>query len=502
MNLPRRNTQAQRQHSRVLLFSLMFAGSAAGHEVIPPKPLVQPAPQWPGGKPYSHDVVVPVALLVAADGSVSDVRIEASVGESFDAIATDVARRWRFQPALSQGKPVAARIRAIVRFVGDASRTDRQAKRARSTEESAPESTVDTAEPRFAATRSNVTNAEENAARPGAVQNGAQVVDSVSSTKDARGVERGSSSKGGCVVERGPSSKGGCVVERGPSSKGGSVETFPNSALVVAATDRAEVRPTDSAVDDVSRRSGTLSVEVVGQRVVPPRSASETTRAQDVIQAAPHRTGGDLLQVVPGVFITQHSGQGKAYQVFYRGFDAVHGQDLEFWVGGAPVNEVSNIHGQGYADLHFVMPEVVSTVAVQPGNYHPEQGDFAVAGSIRYELGYREPGITAKGSMGSFGERRAFLAYHRKGSDPGSFAAFEAQSSDGFGPARAATRTSGIAQQVFELGSSDRLRVLASGYAGRFDSPGVVRRADIDAGVLDRFGTYGTSQGGFSSRYQ
>ena len=242
-------------------------------------------------------------------------------------------------------------------------------------------------------------------------------------------------------------------------------------------------------------------VRVIGERTTPPRSASETTRGQDVIQAAPHRTGGDLLQVVPGVFITQHSGQGKAYQVFYRGFDAVHGQDLEFWVGGAPVNEVSNIHGQGYADLHFVMPEVVSRITVLPGNYSPEQGDFAVAGTIRYDLGYREPGITAKCTTGSFGERRVFLAYHRENAAPGSFAAFEAQSTDGFGPSRAASRTSAIAQQVFPLGDG-QLRVLATGYAGKFDSPGVVSLRDLESGRISRFGTYGVDQGGFSSRYQ
>jgi hypothetical protein len=201
------------------------------------------------------------------------------------------------------------------------------------------------------------------------------------------------------------------------------------------------------------------------------------------------------------MFITQHSGQGKAYQVFYRGFDAVHGQDLEFWVGGAPVNEVSNIHGQGYADLHFVMPEVVREVALLPGNYNAEQGDFAVAGTVRYTLGYDEPGVTASGLIGSFGERRVFLAYHPEEAPSDTFAAFEAQSTDGFGPGRAASRTSGVAQRSFRVGDG-RMRLLATGYVGRFDSPGVVRRADIDNGTLGRFDTYGVDQGGYSSRLQ
>src|SRR5690606_3351870 len=106
---------------------------------------------------------------------------------------------------------------------------------------------------------------------------------------------------------------------------------------------------------------------------------------------------------VPGAFVTQHSGEGKAHQIFFRGFDALHGQDIEFWVGGAPVNEVSNVHGQGYADLHFVMPEVVRQVRAWGGPFDPRQGDFAVAGSMAFELGYGEPGATLAGSVGSFG---------------------------------------------------------------------------------------------------
>jgi iron complex outermembrane recepter protein len=388
-----------------MICSLLGSGEAFAHEVVPPKALVQSAPTWPNNRPYAHDVVVPVALTVAADGKVSEVQIEASVGAEFDALALDVARGWTFEPALSEGKPVPAKIRAIVRFVGD------------------PTQSVE--------------------------------------SSGALGEDEASSGAS-------ESKEGHQLALLGQVGSGPGEE---------------------------------INVEVTGERVAPPRSASGTTRKQDVIQAAPHRTGGDLLQIVPGVFITQHSGQGKAYQVFYRGFDAVHGQDLEFWVGGAPVNEVSNIHGQGYADLHFVMPEVVSQITVLPGNYSPEQGDFAVAGSIRYELGYREPGITAKGTLGSFGERRVFLAYHDKDASPGSFAAFEAQSTDGFGPGRAASRTSGVAQQNLKVGDG-RLRLLATGYAGNFDSPGVVRLADIDNGKLNRFDTYGVNQGGFSSRYQ
>lgn len=247
--------------------------------------------------------------------------------------------------------------------------------------------------------------------------------------------------------------------------------------------------------------SDKASVDVVVHAPAPPRSASEATRAPDVLGAAPHRTASDLMQVVPGLQITQHSGEGKAHQIFYRGFDAQHGQDLEISVGGIPVNEVSNIHGQGYADLHFLIPEVVQSVRAQPGSYAPQQGDFAVAGSLQFALGYDEPGLTLKSSAGSFGARRLVLAFHPEGESAETFAAFEAYQTEGFGPNRAATRGSVVAQVVGSVANA-KVRVLGSSYAGRFDAPGVLRAEDIDAGRVDRFATLDPKQGGSSTRTQ
>jgi TonB family protein len=233
----------------------------------------------------------------------------------------------------------------------------------------------------------------------------------------------------------------------------------------------------------------------------PPRSASETVIDERVLRAAPHRNASELMQVVPGVFVSQHSGEGKAHQIFFRGFDAVHGQDVEIWAGGAPVNEVSNVHGQGYADLHFLIPEVVRQIRSVPGVYDPRQGDFAVAGTLRFELGNSEPGVSAKASLGSFGRRRYFMAYRPETAPPETFAAFELESSDGFGPARAARHGSAIAQIERDVGPVTA-RLMASTYAGRFDSAGVLRLADIESGSVDRFDTYDPAQGGSSSRTQ
>lgn len=233
-----------------------------------------------------------------------------------------------------------------------------------------------------------------------------------------------------------------------------------------------------------------------------PRSASETIVESAVLKAAPHRDGSELLMTVPGVFVAQHGGAGEAHQIFFRGFDALHGQDVELWAGGAPINDVSNIHGQGYADLHFIIPEVVQQIRATPGNYDPEQGDFAVAGSMRYTLGYAEPGVTARASLGSFGEKRYFMAYHPKSASEATFGAVEVEATDGYGASRAARHASGIAQVTYDFGHGITARALATAYAARYDSAGVLRLDDIDSGKVDRFDTYDSKQGGYSSRSQ
>jgi iron complex outermembrane receptor protein len=280
-------------------------------------------------------------------------------------------------------------------------------------------------------------------------------------------------------------------VQRFPSFAGRALGVVLPCAIALAAPARAE---------QTEAPNGAEPAEVVVRAPAPPRSASETELDAATLQAAPHRNASELMQTVPGVYVSQHSGEGKAHQIFFRGFDAVHGQDVEVWAGGVPVNEVSNLHGQGYTDLHFLIPEVVRTLRSQPGNYDPRQGDFAVAGSLGFELGYDEPGITTKVGLGSHGARRLFLGYRPRGGDGSTFGAFELHSTDGFGPARAARHASGIAQVAGALGKGWQGRALATSYASRFESAGVLRLDDVDSGSVDRFATYDPNQGGVSLR--
>ncbi|CAN5786158.1 TonB-dependent receptor [soil metagenome] len=260
----------------------------------------------------------------------------------------------------------------------------------------------------------------------------------------------------------------------------------------------ASSRDADAA--DKTKDDAPETVKVHGD--TPPHSASATKRDAADLHAAPHRTGSDMLLTLPGMFVTQHSGEGKAHQLFFRGFDAVHGQDLELWVGGAPVNDVSNLHGQGYADLHFVIAEAVREIELLPGTFDPRQGDFAVAGTVRYKLGLDEPGLHAKLTFGSFGTERGYMGWRPTEGDKETFAAVEAFQSNGFGPSRASQRASGMAQIRHAFSGGLVVRALASAYAGRFDSAGVILRRDFETGRIDPFSTYDPHQGGNSARAQ
>ncbi len=223
--------------------------------------------------------------------------------------------------------------------------------------------------------------------------------------------------------------------------------------------------------------------------------------------AAPVAAGGsasDLLRRAPGVFISQHSGQGKAHQIFLRGFDAEHGQDVELSVDGVPQNDTSHIHGQGYADLTLLPPELVQRFVLRPGSYDVRQGDFAAAGSIDFVTGAPAPGLL-RSSVGEYGLLRTFasLAPSSSSGDLRTYAGVEAAIGEGFGVRRAFSRASAWGQGMVSVGNDDEVVFAAMVGHGTFESPGVLRQADINSGLVDdRFATYDDQQGGNNTRAQ
>ena len=110
-------------------------------------------------------------------------------------------------------------------------------------------------------------------------------------------------------------------------------------------------------------------------------AASQGAVTKEVIEKRPILRPGEVLETVPGMVVTQHSGDGKANQYFLRGYNLDHGTDFATWVAGMPVNMPTHAHGQGYTDLNFLIPELITRVVYSKGPYFAEDGDFSSVGS-------------------------------------------------------------------------------------------------------------------------
>ncbi|NDC75476.1 TonB-dependent receptor, partial [bacterium] len=139
------------------------------------------------------------------------------------------------------------------------------------------------------------------------------------------------------------------------------------------------------------------------------------TSSQGSVNAAelaerPFLRRGEILEVVPGLVVTQHSGSGKANQYFLRGFNLDHGTDFAVSVDGMPVNARSHAHGQGYADTNFIIPELIERVDYQKGAFAAENGDFSAAGAAQFSLVRILPKGFSKIELGEENYTRAVLA--------------------------------------------------------------------------------------------
>src|ERR1022692_570408 len=139
-------------------------------------------------------------------------------------------------------------------------------------------------------------------------------------------------------------------------------------------------------------------------------SASQGAVGEADLEDLPLLRRGELLESVPGMVVTQHSGDGKANQYFLRGFNLDHGTDFAFSIDGVPVNLPSHVHGQGYSDLNFLIPELVDAIDFRKGPFYPEVGDFSGAGAANIRLVSALSEGIANVQLGQFGYARALLA--------------------------------------------------------------------------------------------
>lgn len=250
----------------------------------------------------------------------------------------------------------------------------------------------------------------------------------------------------------------------------------------------ADDEPSEHRLGDPGGPFGALA-EVEGRDRSEQRGNSDFRLDRALLEAAPHADAAELLKGAPGLVVARIEGEAVGHRLMLRGFDADHGQDIELSVDGVPVNQPSHIHGQGYADLSFIVPETVRSLRVIEGVYDPAQGDFAVAGSAEYQLGVERRGIQLASSYGAFQSFRELALWAPEGESPETFAAFSARKTAGFGQNRQALAGTAVAQGLLKHGRM-RLLLHGSAHASRAHTANVLRRDDIDAGKVDFYDVY------------
>ncbi|HTJ44814.1 MAG TPA: TonB-dependent receptor [Kofleriaceae bacterium] len=225
----------------------------------------------------------------------------------------------------------------------------------------------------------------------------------------------------------------------------------------------------------------------------PPESASSVHLDRDDLDARPHDTPSDLFRSVPGLVVAQHAGGGKADQWFLRGFDADHGTDVAVLVDGVPVNLPSHGHGQGYADTHWLIPEMVQTIDVHEGPYDPRFGDFATAGAIEVSTLAEMHGVRT--GVSSEATRRGVRGYAIAGGR-GVVYAIDTGVTDGpfLHP-----QGHGELRQMLHVARGD-VTLDATYYDASWSQSGQLPAAEVAAGRVDRFGSLDPSEGGATTR--
>ncbi len=220
------------------------------------------------------------------------------------------------------------------------------------------------------------------------------------------------------------------------------------------------------------------------------------------LNSNPVKSSQEILQKVPGLFIGQHAGGGKAEQIFLRGFDIDHGTDINLTVDGMPVNMVSHAHGQGYSDLHFLIPETIQAIDFGKGPYYANRGDFTTAGYV----GFRTLDKVNQSSISvEYGDFDSFRTV-------GLFQFLDTQNTQGYlatslnlfdGPFESPqnfNRFNVMAKFTHQYGNGEQIQFTASHFQSKWDASGQIPQRAVDAGLITRFGAIDDTEGGNTTR--
>lgn len=230
-------------------------------------------------------------------------------------------------------------------------------------------------------------------------------------------------------------------------------------------------------------------------------AASQGVITTELIVNRPALRTGELLEFVPGLIVTQHSGDGKANQYFLRGFNLDHGTDFATYVDGMPVNMRTHAHGQGYSDLNFLIPELVQRIDYKKGPYFAGEGDFASAGSARIRLADKLPQGQASVSVGQHGYVRGVVADSLSAGPGTLLVGLEVHRNNGpWDVPERVRKYSGVLR--YSQGTpDDGFSVTGMTYKNRWNATDQVPLRAVESGQIGRFGSLAPSDGGDTSRY-
>ncbi len=230
-------------------------------------------------------------------------------------------------------------------------------------------------------------------------------------------------------------------------------------------------------------------------------AASEGAVTARQIEARPIMRAGEVLEAVPGVIISQHSGEGKANQYYLRGFNLDHGTDFATTVAGLPVNMPTHAHGQGYSDVNFLIPELVSGVQYRKGPYFAETGDFSAAGSATINYANTLDRPIASVSTGEEGWQRLLFAASPSVGRGHLLGAIELNHNDGPWQLKDDYRKVNGVLRYSATSAAHAFSLTGLFYRATWDSTDQVPDRAIDDGEIDRFGAIDPSDGGTTARY-
>jgi iron complex outermembrane receptor protein len=460
--------------------------------LTPPKVLHGVKAEYPPEAAASDregDVVV--LATISARGDVSAVEVAEHGGDPFDDAALAAARQWKFSPALRNGKPIESQVRIPFHF------RHGHAPEPPAPPSTPPQPTAPSPAPRTPSTppitapRTPTTPPTPAQPTPTTPPTSAQPTPTTPPTPAPRTPTAPQPSAQPTTSTPQPPAQPTPEQPSAPAQPTAPTQpTTPEPTTATPATPPVESAPLPVAPE----AQRTYESSVAGRIKAPPsRGTSDYHVDVGTLSLVPRANATEFLKLAPGILLTNEGGEGHAEQVFLRGFDAREGQDIEFTVDGEPFNESGNLHGNGYADTHFIIPELVQSLRVVEGSLDPRQGNYAVAGSVDYHLGLADRGITAKFSAGSYGTYGMFLAYGPPHMSDGTFAAADLYQSDGFGQNRDGRRGRVMAQ--YEGGSGNtHYRLFGQAYVASFHTAGVIRDDDYRAGRIGFYDSYDITQ--------